>query len=154
MPMPAWIAGVIGGVIAGAVMALCITVVAPYRGFGQFVTPAKLVAVSVGGTDALDGGTRSMLLGAGLHFLVSAILGVIFALLMAVFGLTSLVIGARMGIVLGCGLIYALLIFTFNEYITLPLLNRPLLRHLPFIDFSIVHLIFGGVLAWTIVIFS
>jgi hypothetical protein len=153
--LPVWLAGIVGGIICGAVMAAGMTIIAPYRGFGEFDMAAKLTAATVQGEDALDGGGSSVILGGLIHFLVAIIYGVIFAFLVFAFGLTqpALDVYTRAGILLGAGLMYGGLIFGINYLLLLPALNRWMLRQFPLIDFAGIHLLFGGILGWCMLIF-
>lgn len=151
--MPVWIMGMLGGLIGGSVMGMFLTTEAPYRNFGKFSTPAKLVTAAFGGTNALDGGFGSILTGAAIHYTLSMVLGVIFAILMAAFNLIQLPVEVAALVLIGAGLIYASIIFFTVEYLILPFTDRPLMLRIPFADFGLAHMIFGGLLGWSILIF-
>lgn len=151
--MPVWVMGLLGGLIGGGVMGLGMTFLAPYRNFGGFATPAKLVTVAVSGPNAVDEGGNAVALGAAIHLVLSMILGVIFALLMAAFNLIYLPFYTAAAVLLGSGLIYASLVFGVSEFLALPFLDRPMMRRLPFLDFGAMHMIWGGLLGWAILIF-
>jgi hypothetical protein len=153
--LPVWLVGIIGGILGGTVMAAGMTIIAPYRGFGEFDMAAKLTAATVQGEDALDGGDSSVVLGGLMHFLIAILYGVIFAFLVFVFGLTSSTLDAytRAGILLGAGLLYGGLIFGINDLLLLPILNRWMIKQLPFLDFAGIHLLYGGILGWCMLIF-
>ncbi|MBF6589242.1 MAG: hypothetical protein IVW57_01770 [Ktedonobacterales bacterium] len=151
--LPVWLAGIVGGIIAGGVMGATITILAPYRGFGGFDLPARLTAASVQGADALDGEASSVVLGGVLHFLLSILYGVLFAFLVYAFGLTQHDVYTRAGLLLGAGGLYGGLIFGLNDLALLPVVNRWMVKQLPFIDFSAVHILFGALLGWAMLIF-
>lgn len=151
--MPVWIMGILGGLIGGSVMGLFLTIEAPYRTFGGFATPAKLVTAARSGPDALDGGGGAVLMGTVIHYLISIILGVIFALLMAAFNLIHLPFYTAAGVLIGAGLIYGNIIFGTVEFLLLPFLDRPLMQRMPFIDFGLAHVLFGGLLGWSLLVF-
>jgi hypothetical protein len=151
--LPVWLAGIAGGLIAGAVMAAGITILAPYRGYGEFTSPARLTAATIQGRDALDGGVSTVALGGLVHFALSIVYGVIFALLVVALGLTRYDVFTRAGMLLGAGAPYGSLTFGVNYLALLPLINRQMREQLPLVDFGALHALFGILLGYAVLIF-
>lgn len=152
--MPIWLAGIVGGLIAGAVMIGGIMTLAPFRGFGDILTPPRLVAGTVQGEAAVNGGVSSAALGLGIHFVVSVIFGVLFAMLMAGLGLTSFGPYVRFFAVPGSGVLYAISVFGLTEYAIVPFVDRPFFKGLPPLDWCLMHILYGAVLGWFIALMA
>lgn len=97
--MPIWVAGIVAGLIAGLVMAMVAMMAMPLRGQGM-LSPVKLMAGTIQGDAALDGTRGTVLLGLLLHMMMSAVVGVIVALMIAGLGWH----GLGLLIVAGCRL--------------------------------------------------
>lgn len=152
--MPIWLAGIVGGLIAGGVMMGGIMLLAPFRGFGAVETPPRLIAGTVQGEAAVNGGMSSTTIGLSLHFSVATILGLLFALLMAGLGTTNLVADVRFFIIPVAGAAYALSAFGVSEAAVLPFVDRPLFAKLPPLDWALMHLVYGAVLGWFVALMA
>lgn len=152
--MPIWLAGIVGGVIAGGVMIGGIMTLAPFRGFGDLLTTPKLVAGTVQGEAAVNGGRGSATLGLLLHTAVAATLGFIFAVMMAGLGLTNFAPNIRFAAVPGSGMVYGMCVFGVTEYVALPLIDRPMFKRLPPLDWALMHVIYGAVLGWFVALMA
>ena len=123
--------GLLNGILAGAAMAAYL-----------------LVALGVGGESPADvlkhfgpeGGAASPLAGAVSHLAMSAIYGVVFALIWRLIARRTP--GRRLAL-LG-GLIYAGILFAAAEFVLLPAANSPMLN-IP-VHFGVAHGIYGLVL--------
>lgn len=152
--MAIWLAGIIGGLIAGAVMLGGIMSIAPFRGFGGFFAPPKMVAGVARGEVALREGMGTAALGLLIHLLVSAALGFLFALLAIVLSLVKWGPDVRFFVLPVGGMIYALIAYALGEYIALPLVNRPMFKYLPPVDFALMHILYGLILGWFIALMA
>lgn len=146
--MPIWLAGIVGGLIAGGVMIGGIMTLAPFRGFGNLLLTPKLVAGSIQGEAAVNGGLTTAALGLLLHGVVSATIGFAFAVMMAGLGLTSFAPNVRFAAVPGSGIVYGMCAFGVSEYVVLPLIDRPMFKRLPPLDWALMHVLYGAVLGW------
>lgn len=152
--MPIWLAGIIGGAIAGITMLGGLMSIAPYRGFGAFLTPPKLIAGAAHGELALREGIGAVTLGVLIHLLVSMALGFLFALLAVALSLVNFVPDVRFFVLPVGGVIYALIAYTLGEYVALPFVDRPMFKYLPPVDFAIMHILFGAILGWFIALMA
>lgn len=152
--MPIWLAGIIGGLIAGGVMIGGIMTLAPFRGFGNLLLTPKLVAGSVQGEAAVNGGMASAVLGLTLHAIVSGTLGFAFAVMMAGLGLTRFGQHVRFAAVPGSSLVYGMCAFGVSEYVALPLIDRPMFKRLPPLDWALMHILYGAVLGWFVALMA
>jgi hypothetical protein len=152
--MPMWLAGLVGGIIAGVVMLGGIMTLAPFRGYGEFFTPPRLVAATVQGEAAANGGMGAATLGLTIHLTVAAVFGLLFAMLMAGLGLTSFGPTIRFFIVPFSGMLYSLSLFGGSEYLVLPFINRPMFRELNPLDWALMHLLYGAVLGWFVALMA
>ena len=152
--MPIWLAGIVGGLIAGGVMIGGIMTLAPFRGFGDLLTPPKLVAGTLQGEAAANGGVASAAVGLALHAVVAATLGFAFAVMMAGLGLTSFQPDVRFGAVPGSGIVYGVCVFGVAEYLALPLIDRPMFKRLPPLDWLLMHILYGAVLGWFVALMA
>lgn len=152
--MPIWLAGIIGGLIAGGVMIGGIMTLAPFRGFGNLLLTPKLVAGTVQGEAAVNGGVASAAIGLLLHAVVSATLGFAFAVMMAGLGLTSFGPNVRFFAVPGSGVVYGMCAFGVSEYAALPFIDRPMFKRLPPLDWALMHIVFGAVLGWFVALMA
>lgn len=152
--MPIWLAGIIGGLIAGGVMIGGIMTLAPFRGFGGVLTPPQLVAGTLQGETAVNGGPASAAIGLALHMLIAAILGFAFAVMMAGLGLTDFTANVRFAAVPGSGIVYGMCAFGVTEYAVLPFVDRPMFKHLPPLDWALMHVLYGAVLGWFVALMA
>lgn len=128
--------------------------IAPYRGFGAFLTPPKLVAGVARGEVAPREGIGTATLGLLIHLLVSAALGFLFALLAVALSLVTFKPDVRFFVLPVGGVIYALIAYSLGEYIALPFVDRPMFKYLPPVDFAIMHILYGAVLGWFIALMA
>lgn len=152
--MPIWLAGIIGGLIAGGVMIGGIMTLAPFRGFGGILTPPQLVAGTLQGETAVNGGPASAAIGLALHMLIAAILGFAFAVMMAGLGLTDFTANVRFAAVPGSGIVYGMCAFGVTEYAVLPFVDRPMFKRLPPLDWALMHVLYGAVLGWFVALMA
>lgn len=52
------------------------------------------------------------------------------------------------------GFLYAVLVFLFNEVVTLRLFDRIMFRRMPPFSFLIAHLAYGVILGWPVALFT
>ena len=152
--MAIWLAGIVGGIIAGGVMLAGIMTLAPFRGFGEFLTAPKLVAASVRGEMAVRGGKGTAALGATVHLVIALVVGFAFAMVMAGLGLTSFGLYIRMFIVPLSGMLYGIALFGGSEYLVLPFVDRPFFKEINPLDWALMHVVYGMVLGWFIALMS
>lgn len=147
--MTFWAASVFGGLIAGGVMLLTLMSLAPFRGYGQLFTPVRLIARTVEGeTEAYRSEAPAIAVGLALHIVVSIICGILFTTFMWALHLTQLDILVRMAVVGGSGLIYGNVVFGASRFFFLPLLDWPMAKRIPLLDFGLAHILFGAILGW------
>lgn len=144
--MPYWIAGVIAGLIAGAVMAAIAMMLMPMFG-SAMLTPVKLMAGTFEGERAVSGGMGAVLLGAMIHMVMAAVFGLIGALIAQGAGWTSL------GTLIVAGIIWAIILFLVNQYITLRVVDPIMAQRMPPMAFLASHIGYGIVLGWLIWVF-
>ena len=101
------------GLIAGAVMAFMVAFIALAQGRSIWF-PFRLIASTLLGPDAMTAGNSVVVLGVFLHFLMAALLGMLFT---AIFGRSTM---RRM---LGFGLVYSLIIWLVVQFVLMPFLN-------------------------------
>jgi hypothetical protein len=142
--MALWLAGLIAGVIAGVVMAMAAMMVMPVMGRG-LTYPVKLMAGTVQGEDALEGGPSSDMVGGMIHMMMSAVLGLIFGLIMSGLGLSGI------WTLIIAGVIFALIVWVAMQYFVLPLVDQVMAQGMPPMAFAMTHVVFGvvlGLLTW------
>lgn len=133
--------GVLSGLIGGVLMALVAMVRSAAAG-GDFFGPVYLIAATILGGDALQGGFGVLLVGLLVHLTIAAALGVLF----------TVVVPARTtaGDALLAGLLFGAVVFLGMTYIFMPLVN-------PVMDaamrtqltwFFVYHLVFGAGVAF------
>lgn len=152
--MAIWLAGLVGGIIAGGVMLAGIMTLAPFRGFGEFLTAPKLMAASVRGDIAVNGGKGTAVLGAVVHLVIATICGFGFAMLMAGLGLTGTGLNIRMFIVPLSGMLYGIALFGGSEYLVVPFVDRPFFKEINPLDWALMHVVYGMVLGWFIALMA
>lgn len=145
--MPIWVAGLVAGLIAGIVMAVAATMAMPLRG-QSMLSPVKLMAGTIQGEAALEGTIVTVLLGLMLHMMMSAVLGVIFALLLAGLGWHGL------GLLIVAGIVYALIVFAINWFGTVPIVDKVMAARMSPVIFGLTHIIYGGVLGLLVRVFA
>ncbi len=133
--------GIIGGIIAGIIFAMAEMIGAALLGGGNAFMPLKMMASIPLGTQPpeIPLGT-AIAVGTIFHLLFSAVLGVLFALLVAnVAALraspTAIVIAAS---------VYGAILWPLNFYILAPLIGRPWFTQTPPVQQFIYHTFFFG----------
>jgi len=116
------VSGLLNGIVGGAAMAAYL-----------------LIALGIGG-ESPAGGAASPLAGAVSHLAMSAIYGVVFALIWRLIARRT----PGRGLAMLGGLIYAGILFAAAEFVLLPAANSPMLD-IP-VHFGIAHVIYGLVL--------
>jgi hypothetical protein len=132
--MALWLAGIIAGLIAGIAMAMVAMMLMPMMGRDMW-SPVKLMAGTFQGEAALEGGAGTILLGMMIHMGMSAVLGLIFALIVA-------------------GIVYALIVWAVNQYATLPVVDKVMAERMPPMAFAVTHVFYGAVLGWLVAVFA
>jgi uncharacterized membrane protein YagU involved in acid resistance len=130
--------GVIGGVAAGMVFAGVTMWFAQSTG-GSAAMPLHMISTVVHGDEAMQAGTTNAALGAVVHLLLSALFGIVFALVVPRFRTN--------GTVAIAGTLYGLLLYVVNFVILAPL-AFPAFRgaNQPFEVFA--HIVFGTLLSF------
>ncbi|MBX7501684.1 hypothetical protein K3181_09540 [Qipengyuania sp. YG27] len=135
--------GIVGGLVAGLIFVLVEMILVPTVGGGSAFGPPRMIAAIAMGEEVLpppatfDAGIFTV--GMLVHFALSAVLGVIFALFINRF---QRVFAAK----IGAGLVFGLLVYLVNFY--------GLTALYPWFEMArnaitiVAHLIFGGVLGW------
>lgn len=152
--MSIWFAGIVGGLLAGALMLGGIMTLAPFRGYGEFLTPAKLVAGVVQGEAAETGGMGTVVLGSAIHLLIAATFGYVFALMMAGLGLTDFGPYIRFAIVPFSGILYALSLYAGSEFLVLPFVDKPFFKQIHPLDWVLMHMVYGAILGWFVALMA
>lgn len=152
--MAIWLAGIVGGLIAGALMLGGIMTLAPFRGYGEFLTPAKLVAGVVQGATTENSGLGTAALGGAIHLLIAAIFGYAFALLMAGLRLTDFGPYIRFAIVPFSGILYAISLFGGSEFLVLPFIDKPFFKQIHPLDWVLMHMVYGAILGWFVALMA
>lgn len=134
-------AGLGPGLSAGAFMLAVLLIATLYRG-APLTEPLRLIASTIIGARAMDGGAGSVLLGALLHFGVASLLGMLFTRFV---GLTN---RSR---AIAIALLFALAVWALAQFILLPIVN-PLfsLRFGVVWPFFLGHLAYGLFLGATV----
>lgn len=137
--------GAIGGLIAGVVYTLFVEAVnLSLNGPDAFFVPFRQIGAVVLGPAALEPSydlVTATAAGVGVHFVLSAVLGIVFAALMRALNVTASLVLVVLGIAYGLA-VYALDFFViFPSAFPWFLANDPLIQ-------SIGHGIFGGTLGW------
>lgn len=129
--------GVIAGLVAGACMAVVLCVHSAAVGM-DFWLPIQLMSGVFYGPDAILGGAGPTITGLLVHFVSSAILGFIFALLMRPRTPTSDAVAF--------GLIFGIVVWALRTYLTLPAFNPTLSDRATLIPgwWFVAHLAFGA----------
>ncbi len=144
--MPIWFAGIIAGLIAGIVMAMVAMMLMPMQGKGMMY-PVKLMAGTFQGDAALSGGMGTDVLGLMIHMMMSAVLGLIFGLIIGGLGLHGILT------LIIAGIVFALIVFVVNWLVTLPLTDKVMKDGISPMVFGMTHVFYGGVLGWLITVF-
>ena len=126
--------GLLAGMVAGVSMAIYLVIAGLLSGKG--------LAEMLGLFDPAMGGNA--LTGTLAHLAVSAIYGVIFALVMMVLGRIRPSVFELSWLI---GLLYGLVLFGLARGLMLTAVNSPLLQ-VTAIHFAIAHLVYGGVLGY------
>jgi len=137
------VAGAIAGIIGGAAMAIVGAVLAFAMNTSIWLTPERIAAFVLGpgaaATPEFD--AVPVLVGTLIHFILSAIFGIIFALLVS----RGLRVTTEYGAPVVAGLVYGGLIWLVAYFIILPILN-PLLLEVYAPSFIMQNLVYGTVL--------
>lgn len=144
--MPMWLAGIVAGLIAGIGMAMVAMMVMPAMG-KNFLMPVKLMAGTFEGEGAVDGGGGTVMTGMMIHMMMSAVLGLIFALIVAALGWSGfwpLVIG---------GMVYALIVWVVMEFGILPLVDKVMRERMSPALFAMTHVVYGFLLGLFLFLF-
>ncbi len=129
--------GVGAGIVAALAMGLFAMIVFAARGQG-FFTPLELMGATLMREEALEWTFWAVLLGLGIHLVLGAIFGVIFA---------AFARGMRtMAMRVAAGLAYGAIIFLVMTYLVLPWANPWLMAAIEPGWFFLYHLAFGLVL--------
>jgi hypothetical protein len=107
-------AGVISGLIGGALMAAWAMVATSALGLGPFAVP-QLIGAAFRGPEALLKGASTIALGVMLHLIVSAAFGVLFTMLVRR--------DTPRGIAVLAGVAYALGVFVLMTFVVVPVVN-------------------------------
>lgn len=145
--MAYWLAGIVAGVIAGVAMAAVAMMLMPLVG-RAFLTPVKLMAGTFQGEAAVGGGAGTVLLGAMIHMVMSALFGLIFALIVHALGWGSV------GALIVAGIVWAVLLFLVNQYVTLRIVDKVMAERMPPLAFLASHVVYGVVLGWLVAVFT
>lgn len=134
-------AGVAGGLVGAAVMAMWAMLIASADGMG-FWRPVQLIAAAWLGPAAMMH-VSAVVIVAGLmtHMLMGAILGAGLQLLFQ-----SLRIAAGW-VRLGWGMMYGVAVWAVSQYVLLPVLDPAMAIHMPAGAFVVGHVMFGAVTA-------
>jgi uncharacterized membrane protein (DUF441 family) len=135
-------AGVLSGTVAGVIMALVSMLSSSFVGM-EFFLPAKLIAATWFGVDALIGGSGIILAGIVTHLVISAAVGAGFA------GVTLR--NYSVGQAFASGAAYGVFVWAVATFLFLPVMNPTMDTRMaltPGIWF-VVHLVYGGVLCLT-----
>lgn len=127
-------AGIGAGIVAALVMVVFTMIAFAARGQG-FFTPLQLIGALFMGGDALVYDFWSALLGLGIHMVMGAIFGVIFAAMARRM--------ASYGVRLAAGLAYGAIIFLVMTYLVLPWANPLMAVGIEPGWFFLAHLAFG-----------
>jgi hypothetical protein len=144
--MAYWLAGLIGGIVAGVAMAMVAMMLMPVVG-RALMTPVKLMAGTVEGERAMDGGPGTLMTGMMIHMMMSLILGVIFGAIMGALVIHTL------GALIIAGVIWALIVFVVAQFMALPIIDRLMAERMSPWVFGMAHLVFGvvlGVMVWVL----
>jgi hypothetical protein len=145
--MALWLAGIIAGLIAGIAMAMVAMMLMPMMGRDMW-SPVKLMAGTFQGEAALEGGAGTILLGMMIHMGMSAVLGLIFALIVGALG------WAGLWALIVAGIVYALIVWAVNQYATLPVVDKVMAERMPPMAFAVTHVFYGAVLGWLVAVFA
>jgi uncharacterized membrane protein YagU involved in acid resistance len=130
--------GAVGGVAAGLVFAAVTMWFADSTG-GKAEMPLRMISTIVKGDQAMAAGTTSPALGAVVHVVLSALLGIVFALAVPRFRTN--------GTVALAGTVYGLLLYVLNFLVLTPLVFTTFrMANQPFEVFA--HLVFGTLLSF------
>lgn len=144
--MPLWLAGIVAGLIGGVGMAMVAMMAMPMMG-QNFLMPVKLMAGTFEGEGAVDGGGGTVMVGMMIHMMTSAILGLVFALIIAALGWSGfwpLVIG---------GIVYALIVWVMTEFGVLPLVDKVMRERMSPALFAMTHVVYGFLLGLFLFLF-
>lgn len=144
--MAIWLAGIIAGLIAGVVMAMVAMMLMPMLGHGVMY-PVKLMAGTFQGQAALAGGMGTDMLGLMIHMMMSAVLGLIFGLIIGGLGLHGLLT------LIIAGIVFALIVFVVNWFVTLPIVDKVMREGISPMVFGMTHVFYGVVLGWLVTVF-
>ncbi len=146
LPDIAGLGGAVAGLFAGAIMVVLSPLLSLITGIGIW-EPPKLIAAAVYGPTVMDTPGFSLvpvLVGTGVHFVTSIVLGVIFGLVFhRLFHLTT-----AFGTPILIGLCYGILIFLVAYFFMLPRINPTLRDSLqaPFVAQNVVFGVCLGIL--------
>jgi len=124
------------GVVAGMVMAMLAMGARLMQGRPPWM-PVKLIAATVEGPVAVEGGTGTIVVGGMIHMMMSALFGVLFRPVLTMLGWRG---SPPLPV---AGILYALGIFAANESVTLPLVNPTMARRMPALLFALGHVAYG-----------
>jgi hypothetical protein len=136
------IAGAEAGLISGLVMILSMMVYTAAIGEG-FLFPAKEIAATFMGVEAIIGGVGTVLLGLAIHLAVSAAWGAAFSLMLAP--------NSSTGSAIGWGIAYAVGIWLVMTYVALPFFDPVMSDRVALYSgwWFALHLVYGAVLGIT-----
>ncbi|MGH2461505.1 MAG: hypothetical protein ACRDIY_21830 [Chloroflexota bacterium] len=124
------------GMLAGMAMAMLAMGAMLIRGQSPW-RPVKLMAATLGGPGAAEGGAGTILLGGMIHLMMSALFGLLFRPVLTLLGWRGT---PPLPV---AGLLYALGLFAVNESVTLPAVDPTMARRMPRLLFALSHLAYG-----------
>jgi len=138
-----WKRGAIAGLVAGLVFVIVEMMLVPTVGGGEMWGPPRMMAAIALGKGVLpppatfDAGI--VMAGMAVHFVLSAVLGVIYAAIA-----NALKLSAAMSLIVGA--VFGLVVYLVNFYGSTALFPWFAMARTPITLFS--HLVFGAVLGW------
>lgn len=129
-------AGIAAGIIGGIVMAMFEMA---YTGMtmGDYLAPLRLMGATFYGPAALVGGMGTLLWGMIVHFMTSAVLGIIFAWM----------VGPNVsgGVALGWGIVYGIVVMFVTTYLIVPWADPTMFARVPMMwtAWIIGHVLYG-----------
>lgn len=129
----------VDGMVGGIPMAMFAMGAAMARGRTPF-RPVKLMAGTIEGRRATRGGTGTTVLGIGIHMLMSAVFGALFVPVLRFANFRRALPAPVIGV------LYALGLWTFNEAVTLPIVDPLMEQRMPKGIFALSHVVYGLVL--------
>ncbi|WP_188186867.1 DUF6789 family protein [Nonomuraea sp. SYSU D8015] len=145
------VAGVLGGLVGGMVMAACCMVMLYATGEGLWA-PLNYIAHTFWRQAPLDGtwNSTAAVIGIAMHLLMSLLLGVLFALLAARVRPAP----RRLSSWALAGMLYGLTLWVINHYLLWPMVDRAAAQAFTPWVFAVGHLIYGLALGWMVAMIS